>query len=393
MNKFIQLLKIIITVVLISCNSSTNNSTIPVIDTESKLEVKLSDLFSRIKIIAMETNDSSLVGVQINKIDFHKDRFFVLNRMQSHSNILCFDKKGNFLYKIDKIGNGPQEYSILNTFWIDKLKDNLYMSIGNSQFDIYDLNGNYIERIYTDDSYVDRQIINIDKDLNLVYNDKTILPYDYNILWIDSKTFDIIDSTSIPEPLTDTGSYPLSFNNNQILFLSSNDTIYHLSEKKKSNPVYFVDQGEKVKSSKRVLTKTLSSGNHNRYMQEAIKLISQGRLSLVESFFENKKHIILSIMKSDKPKSANYEYVIYDKDKKTSYNSKFISFDMLNMDKSLNVKLLFSCDDFTIGIYDDLFPVEDFNKLNDSKYITDQEKELLINKSPLDNPLIFYYEN
>lgn len=385
-------LQILVTSLLFSCHNNRNDSIIPTIHADSKLSVKLSDLFSTVKIIALETNDSSLVGLEINKFELYKDRFFILNRMQTHSNLLCFNNKGDFLYKIDKIGNGPQEYSMLKTFWIDKSKDNLCLSIGNNEFDIYDLNGNFIKRIHSDDFYVDRQVVNLDENQNLVYNDKTITHNDYNIFLIDSESFNITDSYSIPEPLTDTGSYPLSFNNNQILFISSNDTIYQLSGKK-INPAYFVDQREEVKSSKRVLTKIVSSGNYNKYMQEASKLISSGNLSLIESIFENKKHIILSIVKSDKSKGATYEYVVYDKDNKNSYNSRNISYDMFNMDKSLNDKMLFSCDNFTITIYYDLFPVEEIEKLKDSKYITDQEKEILINKNILNNPLIFYYEN
>jgi hypothetical protein len=72
-------------------------------------------------------SDSSLIGLYINRIEFYKNKIFILNQMNSHSNILCFDISCTFLFSIDRLGSGTDEYTYLGDFFIDRLQDRLIL--------------------------------------------------------------------------------------------------------------------------------------------------------------------------------------------------------------------------------------------------------------------------
>jgi hypothetical protein len=78
---------------------------------ESAIEM-LSDLASDIEYIPLQTNENSLVG-DIFKIVASGNNLFIQN---SINEILCFDKTGKFLFKLNKTGRGPNEYKFIVDF-------------------------------------------------------------------------------------------------------------------------------------------------------------------------------------------------------------------------------------------------------------------------------------
>ena len=110
--------------VLYSCQTKTD-SYIPLFenfDLKSKKVKSLDDLFGKkAKYISLETSaDESLIG-KINKIIKRKESFFILS---DDKRILQFDSNGKFVTVLDKQGNGPEEYTMINDF-------NLYVNNEN----------------------------------------------------------------------------------------------------------------------------------------------------------------------------------------------------------------------------------------------------------------------
>jgi hypothetical protein len=127
-------LLILLFIFLCSCRRSDNQNTdgtIKVIDLYSEPEseiIKVSDIATDLEYIPFQTTDNSLVK-SITKIVTRDNNIYIKN---SFDEILCFDKKGNFLYKLNKTGRGPGEYTFISDF--DISSDNkilIVLSSGN----------------------------------------------------------------------------------------------------------------------------------------------------------------------------------------------------------------------------------------------------------------------
>ena len=69
----------------------------------------LSNMFSDVRVVRLETGDSCLIGGRGNKIQKFKGTYYI----QSFQTILCFSSDGRFLRRLDKVGEGPDEYPSL----------------------------------------------------------------------------------------------------------------------------------------------------------------------------------------------------------------------------------------------------------------------------------------
>lgn len=77
-----------------------------------------------IEYIPLETNDSSLIG-KISKIIFCNDRFYIFD--QVGKKVVLFNRKGEFLKSIHKVGQGPGEYTDPYDMDVDD-EGNVYLS-------------------------------------------------------------------------------------------------------------------------------------------------------------------------------------------------------------------------------------------------------------------------
>ena len=83
-----------------------NFDNIPVIEEG----IKLSDVFSEVKIIPLETRPECVIGN--TKIEFIDDNIYVgTQNFPGAAKLYRFDSKGRFLNEIGKEGNGPGEHT------------------------------------------------------------------------------------------------------------------------------------------------------------------------------------------------------------------------------------------------------------------------------------------
>jgi hypothetical protein len=97
-----------------------NNGTIKVIDLTSEPEseiTKVSDIATNLDYIPLQTTENSLIKF-VNEVIKYDDKIYV----RSSSELLCFDIRGKFLYKLSRAGRGPGEY--LSIFDFDVSSDN-----------------------------------------------------------------------------------------------------------------------------------------------------------------------------------------------------------------------------------------------------------------------------
>jgi hypothetical protein len=103
-------------------------------------KVNLSTITDNIECVKLETNDKCLVGnitrsMLKDSLIFLKDNF---------ERLFIFDKKGKCILKLNRIGQGPQEYLAISIFDVSLKNRLIYIYDGLSQkIIIYDFNGEF----------------------------------------------------------------------------------------------------------------------------------------------------------------------------------------------------------------------------------------------------------
>lgn len=133
----------IFTLLLITFFSQCTSNT-----SDKKDEIKLefdqnknipSSVISQIDYIPLETKYGNSLG-KIDKIIIEGNRIYILDARTSRS-LYVFEISGKFLFKIQKAGRGPGEYTELNDF---TLSDNNIVLLGYQKVLFFDLQGNYL---------------------------------------------------------------------------------------------------------------------------------------------------------------------------------------------------------------------------------------------------------
>ncbi len=131
-----------------SCNSNIEvNSNI--IDIEGSLNntkiVECSDHFKRVEYVPLETNSQSLIG-SIRKIEIMDNTIFV---MDNSGSIVTFNRDGKFINRLNRKGNGPQEYNNISDFYVDGVDKSLVILDNSGDIVKYDWNNNFLSRYKT----------------------------------------------------------------------------------------------------------------------------------------------------------------------------------------------------------------------------------------------------
>ena len=170
MKKDILIILIVILFVMVRCGVGNNQSdgfiTVDVTKSYPKKELILQD-FMDVEYIKLETNDDFITQGIV--MDVGKD--IILIRNARDGNILIFDRNGKGIRKINRMGQGPEEYIMSINIILDEDNAEIFVNDGpSSKINVYDLYGNFKRRIrYKEGALVDN-IYNYDKD-NLICQD------------------------------------------------------------------------------------------------------------------------------------------------------------------------------------------------------------------------------
>lgn len=142
---------LLLTWILASCSSQTKETGDNVLKaTLKETEVSLKDLFSRIEVIPLETNDTALMD-HVHRIRKVNNKYYILNEDYpgfTYINILVYDAEGNFLHTIGKKGQGPEEYPwLIYDMDIDTEKDLVYMMSPSGMLYLYRTDGSFVRKM------------------------------------------------------------------------------------------------------------------------------------------------------------------------------------------------------------------------------------------------------
>ena len=90
--------------------------------------INLSEFVDSIEYIKLQVNDDDIMG-RVREIVIKKKYIYAIDVLQQI--IFVFDKKGNFVAKLDKRGEGPDEYAFMGLVYIDDNEE--YIELINSR--------------------------------------------------------------------------------------------------------------------------------------------------------------------------------------------------------------------------------------------------------------------
>jgi hypothetical protein len=248
----------IILCIIYGCNKNEllhkdMNYTVINIDAKKSIDgTGMSDIFSTIEYIPLETNDEHLIG-EINQILVFKDRLYMADIYQTQS-VFCYTKEGKFLYELNRKGQGPGEYTTLDNISIDYDKERLLVYAGNMLLE-YDLDGNYIEShkidLWANDFFYtgnNRIAFYGDYTTNMEYEKEQMTPNlfvleNYNVVHTDLYFPSETNFGALTSPLNSISTE----NNGTVSLLSAyNDTIYYVTADTVKR-AYYIDFGDMKK--------------------------------------------------------------------------------------------------------------------------------------------------
>ncbi|MDH6343635.1 hypothetical protein M2480_002379 [Parabacteroides sp. PFB2-12] len=134
---------------LFACQTDKNktdkkdSSTVTVNENDQQ-QVSLSDYVDSFEYIELETTDDNLIN-HLTKVFFVDDKIVLADRLEQQ--ILFFDAKGRYLYKIHKQGQGPDEYLSLETVLMDDEDRIIVHDFRGRKLNYYTMEGKYLKSI------------------------------------------------------------------------------------------------------------------------------------------------------------------------------------------------------------------------------------------------------
>lgn len=117
-----------------ACRREIESEDISVINLHPS-DIKIQSFFSLVDtvfIIPLETSEESLIG-NISGIRISEEKIVIVNTLPTNSEVLVFDRSGNYQFKLSKMGVGPGEYLSINSADGKPNSNNLMMVDGSTR--------------------------------------------------------------------------------------------------------------------------------------------------------------------------------------------------------------------------------------------------------------------
>ena len=210
-----------------------------------KKELILQD-FLDVEYIPLETNEEFITSASMQAIG--KNLIILRNKNGQDGDIFIFDRTGKGQRKINRSGQGSQEYTNIGSIALDEEKGELFINnYYSSQFIVYDLSGNFKRTLKYDKdfNFNSGKIYNFDQDNLICYDEignyKNLRK---SAFWLLSKQDgSIVKEIELPyehkiSPFLSKGGWAagprntelISQNGSWVLVEPSTDTIYSYSQ-------------------------------------------------------------------------------------------------------------------------------------------------------------------
>lgn len=163
------ILAVILLMVLAGCGESKQSIddliTVDVSKSYPKKELILQD-FMDVEYIPLETSDEFLTQGLVQSVG---KEYLLVNNRNSDGDIFIFDRKtGKGVRKINRQGEGAEEYTRINEIILDESNDEIFVKSPGNKILVYDLNGSF------------KRCLNLDREVSSVfdYDKNNLICYD-----------------------------------------------------------------------------------------------------------------------------------------------------------------------------------------------------------------------
>ena len=289
--------------IMVSCmgpkngnNADKNATEIPFYSLVNQSDINLyaHEIFDKIKIIQLETNEDCNLGAYWTLKPF-KDYFIFNNLDQS---ILVFDSNGQFIFKTEH-GNGPSEVVTLTDFSIDALKMNiLALDESNNQIKLFNLDGSFKGKY--DLKWRTTSIASINDTLlcfHIPFNLRKTYNSSVDYFLLCDTNCNVLDSILVERDLESSPYVSkvnfVTYTNGVLVHPLEYDTIFTVTENGFS-PSYTLNYGN-YKMPEKYYSTTREYQNHSKnYLQLTDYLITSDLLFLSYRFRKVNMHAIYS---------------------------------------------------------------------------------------------------
>ncbi|MFT7382217.1 MAG: hypothetical protein ACI9Z3_002111 [Roseivirga sp.] len=361
---------------------------IPVIPVGSNVkdEVYLSDFTETSSMLALETSEESIIAF-IDKLDYYGERYFILSQQQN--SIFIFGEEGQFLLKISKQGEGPEEYRRINDFTIDKER---------KQVIIYDRRNLSLLRFSFEGEFIEKSLVGLFAKDILSLPDSTILFFEdeddpsvngeagYKLIKRDFNGRILDKFIRVEERFKNDNADHLTNNfftyEDKLSYMGRlNDTLFNISEVGLT-PKYIFDIGEKFRQRKSDIISIDREYLNPRFISGDLLLFPQG-------FMENEKAVIVFYSKD----FQRVTFLFYFKDSGKYFETDLAFNDLMGGRISFAPPLAATKDEFILAVYpQQIYETIRYYKQQGSsdsaKEIVNELEDLVSDILPEDNPII-----
>ncbi|PKP07494.1 MAG: hypothetical protein CVU10_08155 [Bacteroidetes bacterium HGW-Bacteroidetes-5] len=276
-----------------------------------QFQPSINNLFEKVEIIPLETRKESIIeSASRLKHQVYNDKHYILSVKQNK--LFVFDRKGNFVKTIDKIGNGPGEYRMIYDFEISRFDGKLHLMTPYGRMLIYDSEGDkFIESFHLPDSIrAVHQFKILNEDIYVFNSDSENSDlYFYS----KSKNTIVLSLSVMPNFLTSTpfkyARTPFYYYKDSLrYFMGYDGTVFNINPQNYSlEKRYFLDFGKR-----NFMLENLPLNESVIYYFEHYKSISNKIATGFAIYFETDKYLI-----SRYSYNNNHNYLFYNKSNKT----------------------------------------------------------------------------
>ena len=301
-------------IIIVSCNPVKEVSSKVVRNLNPSEEpLQVPPAYKNVEIIKLETTPSSLIG-NIKRLEMNDSLIFVLEFDKLH----IFTREGKFVSQIGRKGEGPDEYLVLSSFYIDNGKrqvtiiDNYKNTLIN-----YNFKGKYVSTTSVPAKSFDSS------NYTLLTEDNKLL--NYNMMDMnDTKAYSIFDMDKQKveryfsyRPIT-VGNYMYPFSWHPMARVGKDidvimplcDTIFTYSVKSASfEPKYIVETPRKMAPKDKIRKNTPS------YTEDLYNLDEQGYFTGFTGIFETDTKVLLEYKKQ----GFVLGYFLFDKESQAGH--------------------------------------------------------------------------
>ncbi len=300
-------------VIIVSCKplNEISSETIRNLNpTEEPLQESID--YDKVKIIKLESSLSCLIG-NINRIEMNDSLIFV----SEHDKLYTFTLNGKFVAKIGNKGEGPDEYMVLSSFYIDDEKQQVTIidEFKNALIN-YDFTGKYVSTVSVPKKTFEGcnyALLTMDNKLlaNKMMggrNKEVYFLFDLKKKEISGRFFSY-NPITIGNYMCTFSWHPMSRVDKDIdIIMPLCDTIYTYSaESSVFQPRYIVETPQKMASKDQIRKHTPS------YNEDLYKLAERGFFTGFTSIFETDTKVLLETQ------GVVWSYFLFDKLSKTGH--------------------------------------------------------------------------